>query len=161
MKDQILYDILAELDIPFTEISHPAVYTVAEAQALERQLDGADCKNLLLTDRHGTQFFLVVLKAHKRADIKAISRLTGVPHLRFASAGQLQTVLHLIPGSVTPLGIVHDKDNLVTLLLDRELEHCPLQCHPNVNTRTMVLAYEDLIRMTEHLHHRWMLFDAQ
>jgi len=160
VTDRNIYDILAELQINYEEICHPAVYTVAEAQALERQLDGADCKNLLLTDRHGTQFFLIVLAAEKKANIKEISTLVGVPHLRFASAEQLQNVLGVIPGSVTPLGIIHDMNNLTTLLFDQALENRPIQCHPNINTRTLVLSYGDLIRFVEHEHHKWMLFDA-
>ena len=160
MTDRNIYDILAELQIDYEEICHPAVYTVAEAQALECQLDGADCKNLLLTDRRGTQFFLVVLSAEKKANIKKISALVGVPNLRFASAEQLQNVLGVIPGSVTPLGIIHDTNNLTTLLFDRELENRPIQCHPNVNTRTLVLSYGDLIRFVEHEHHKWTVFDA-
>ena len=161
MIQRDLYARLAELEISYEEISHPAVFTVAEANALEQQLDGADCKNLFLADRRGERFFLVVLTADKKANIKAISKLTGVPNLRFASAEQLQNILRLFPGSVTPLGILHDQNNLVTVLIDRDLEHQPLQCHPNVNTKTMVLAYEDLIKFIEQEQHSWMLFDAQ
>ena len=160
MTDRDLYAILAELEITYEEVSHPAVFTCAEAHALVRKLNGAESKNLLLTDRHGERFFLVILSAEKRADIKAISRLTGVPHLRFASAQQLEETLNLIPGSVTPMGIIHDTENRVTLLIDRDLENQPLQCHPNTNTRTLVLAYQDLLRFLEHENHRWMLFDA-
>ena len=74
MMQRDLYARLAELEISYEEISHPAVFTVAEAHALERQLDGADCKNLFLADRRGERFFLVVLTADKKANIKAINK---------------------------------------------------------------------------------------
>ena len=160
MTDRDLYAVLAQLEIPYEEFSHPAVYTCAEAHALERKIPGTECKNLLLADRRGDRFFLVILAAEKRADIKAISQLTGVPHLRFASVEQLDVVLHLIPGSVTPMGIIHDTEHRVTLLIDRDLENQQLQCHPNTNTRTIVLAYKDLLRFLAHENHTWLLFEA-
>ena len=34
------------------------------------------------------------------------------------------------------VGIIHDTENRVTLLIDRDLENQQIQCHPNTNTRT-------------------------
>ena len=46
-----LYTILEQLQIAYEEVSHPAVYTVEQAHALGRLLDGMDCKNLFLRFR--------------------------------------------------------------------------------------------------------------
>ena len=55
-------------------------------------------------------------------------------------------LLGLIPGAVTPLGILNDSEKKVKLFLDEE----PLKCgligvHPNDNTATVWLKTTDLI----------------
>ena len=58
----------------------------------------------------------------KRANIKDIAKLVNESHLSFASEIELNNILKLKPGSVTPLGIINDKDNIVTLIIDNELK---------------------------------------
>ena len=42
----------------------------------------------------------------------------------FANEEELKDILNLTIGSVTPLGLVNDRNNLVTLLIDKELQNC-------------------------------------
>ena len=150
-----IYEVLKELNISYEEIEHPPVYTVEEAKAVEDGISGTGCKNLLLTDKKKEHFFLVILHEDKKADIKGISHLVGVPHLSFANGENLYEMLGLIPGSVSPLGIINDTENKVVLLIDSELKGKRLLFHPNVNTRTVSLEYEDLIRFIEYEKHIW------
>lgn len=62
-------------------------------------------------------YYLYVLEENKRADLKFLARFLQVSHLSFASEEELQNILGLEKGSVTPLGILHDKQNLVTFYL--------------------------------------------
>lgn len=144
-----LYAILEELEIEYEEIEHPPVYTVEEARSVQGKIEGIGCKNLLLTNKKKEKFFLVILEENKKADIKAISVLVGVPHLFFANSENLYETLGLIPGSVSPLGIINDKEKRVSLLIDEELKGKRLLFHPNTNTKTLSLSYEDLIRFVE------------
>ena len=105
-----LYTVLSELNIAYEQAEHPAVYTVEQAHALGRMLDGMDCKNLFLRDGKKRQYFLASFPAQKNVDLKALSATLGVKGLSFASAADLEAILHLIPGSVTPFGIIHDTE---------------------------------------------------
>ena len=53
-----IYEILDELKISYEEISHKAVFTVDEANAIEEQINGLGCKNLFLTNKKGKTIWL-------------------------------------------------------------------------------------------------------
>ena len=58
-------------------------------------------------------------------------------------------ILGLIPGAVTPLGLLNDQEHKVTFFLDKSfLEGSGLiGVHPNDNTATLWLRTEDLIAL--------------
>ena len=105
-----------------------------------------------------TRYYLIFLKAEKRADLKAIANLVGEAKLSFANEEELKNRLNLTIGSVTPLGLINDRDNLVTLLIDKELENQKVLAHPNVNTKTVSMQSSDLIKLVEHIKHQYILF---
>ena len=54
----------------------------------------------------------------------------------------------LTPGSVTPFGLLNDKDNLVKFYLDEDLvlsDEDIIGIHPNDNTATIWMKSSDLI----------------
>lgn len=150
-----LYELFKKLNISYEEIEHVAVYTVEEAKLVEEAITGVGCKNLFLTDKKG-KYFLVMIEESKKANIKEIAEIVGVNHLSFAKDDDLMSVLGLTPGSVTPLGIINDKDNKVTLLLDNDLEDKFLLVHPNTNTKTMKITYNDLIKFIDYTNHKYI-----
>lgn len=55
--------------------------------------------------------------------------------------------MNLIPGAVTPLGLLNDKEKKVQFFIDKDFmnnEHL-VGVHPNDNTATVWLKVEDLI----------------
>ena len=110
---------------------------------------------------HGVQLdFLVLLHEDKRADLKSISRQTGVRHLTFGSPEELQQLLGLTPGSVSPFGIIHDAANRVEILIDAELEGRQLLLHPNTNTKTVSMCYDHLLCFIHHFNHHISLLNC-
>lgn len=152
-----LYRVLSELDIHYEEVSHPPVYTVSEAHALGRLLSGTDCKNLFLCDSKKKRFFLAVYPAQKLVNLKSLSSTLGVKGLHFASPTDLDSILGLIPGSVTPLGIINDAEHRVEVLLDADLVGQTVLVHPNTNSKTISISFDDLIRFITHLNHLWQV----
>lgn len=57
--------------------------------------------------------------------------------------------LGLIPGAVTPLGVLNDETRSVKVFLDQNFLQEPglVGVHPNENTATVWLKAEDLIRI--------------
>ena len=59
------------------------------------------------------------------------------------------TLLGLEPGSVTPLGLLHDREHKVQLYLDEAFLADPglIGVHPNDNTATVWMKTQDLIHL--------------
>ena len=92
--------------------------------------------------------YLMVGKVYKSiVCIKEFRKKNNTRPLRFASENDLMDILGLIPGAVTPLGILNDEERKVQVFLDREfLEGRKLiGVHPNENTATVWLKTEDLL----------------
>lgn len=151
-----LYEVLKRLNIFYDEVCHEAVFTTEEAEFIKSRIEGIGCKNLFLTNHKGS-YYLVVLKDDKRANMKELSSFLGVSRLSFASEKELESILKLKKGSVTPLGIINDKNNLVTLILDRDLKENKILVHPNTNTKTISINFNDLIHFIEYENHKYLL----
>lgn len=153
-----IYKILMELNINYEEIEHKAIYTAEEAlqEDIANKIDGIGCKNLFVKSKD--RYYLIFIKAEKRADLKAIAHLVNEAKLSFASEEELKDILDLTIGSVTPLGLINDKNNLVTLLIDKELANEKVLAHPNINTKTVSMQLSDLIKLVQHIKHQYILF---
>lgn len=150
-----LYEILNTLNIKYKEVKHEAAYTVSDMDKININLDGIGCKNLFLKNKDN-KFYLVVLPDKKRANIKEIEKIVDAKNLSFASPDTLEEILNLKPGSVTPLGIMNDKENKVTVILDKELQNNHVLIHPLINTKTVSIYYDDLIRFIEYFKHKYI-----
>lgn len=145
-----LYDIFTKLDIDYDEIEHEPVFTADDAARLvDGRIDGLGCKSLFLTDKKGC-YYLVLAPDNKRADLKMLSKTLNCGHLSFASDRKLKEILDLTPGSVTPFGVMNDKSHEVVILIDADAVDKRLLFHPLVNTRTVAISYDDLIRFLDY-----------
>lgn len=151
----MLYDVLSELNIQYSETAHKAVTTVEEAQSVKKLINGTGCKNLFLTD--GKIFVLAVLHENSRADLRSIASAAGTSRLHFASEEELMKKLGLERGSVSPLGIINDKDHSVKLAVEGALNGHKLLMHPNVNTRTVCMDFDDLIKFIKHFDNEYVM----
>ena len=107
-----------------------------------------------LKDKKGG-YWLAVLEENARADLKGIAGQVGCARLSFADEEALINVLGLTPGSVTPFGVLNDKDGRVTVLVDESLKAQHVLQHPNRNTATLTLKMEDLLRFITHTGHEY------
>ena len=141
-----LFAALARLGIATTTVEHPAVFTVAESDALERDITGGHTKNLFLKDAKG-QLFLIVAEAHTAVDLKGLHKALGCARLSFGKADLLAEVLGVTPGSVTAFAAINDRAARVSVIVDAALmAHAAINCHPLVNTATTTVDRDDLIR---------------
>lgn len=123
--------------------------TVSEAKAYGG-FDADGCKNLFLHDSKTGKYYLVVLLEDKKAHSNTIRKQVNASRLMFGSEEKLEELLGVRPGSVSPLGIVHDRNKEVIVLVDEDLPKCTKVCfHPNINTATLVLDYSDFERFLQ------------
>ncbi|MCW5731274.1 MAG: prolyl-tRNA synthetase associated domain-containing protein [Alphaproteobacteria bacterium] len=140
---------------------HVPVYTVEESKAFRGRIDGAHCKSLFLKDRRD-QLYLVVCLEHRRLDMKRLEKAIGSGRLSFASPELLMAHLGVIPGSVTPFGLINDRDGRVQVLLDRDMMGIsPLNYHPLRNDATTQIAPADLLRFLASTGHRPRAIDLE
>ena len=145
-KEKVLKK-LDELNIHYKLIDHPAVYTIDTMDELHLNKNGHIVKNLFLKNSNGKKHYLVVLKGDKKADLKSIKSQINSTALSFASEEILEKHLGLSKGAVTPLGIINDDEHFVNIVLDEDLKNEEiLGVHPNVNTSTVFISYNDLIK---------------
>ena len=79
------------------------------------------CKNLLLKDKKG-QAYLVVCDENDTADLRVVKyHLNTQGNLYFASRDSLWTLLHVQPGGLTPLALIHPSGRAVRILVDASL----------------------------------------
>ncbi len=148
--EQPVYDFLNACGIAFTRHEHPPVPTVEEAEKHWAGIAATHCKNLFLRNQKGNRYYLVVVPHLKRVDLRAVAEQIGDGKLSFASAERLMTHLGLTPGSVSPFGLINDRDHIVRVVLDRDLKSATrVSFHPNINTVTVTIAAADFARFLE------------
>jgi len=141
---------LRELGITYTRHEHPPVATVEEAEQHWGSIGATHCKNLFLRNQKGNRHYLFVLAASKKADLKAVADQIGDGRLSFGSPERLMTHLGLTPGSVSPFGLINNRDHAVRLVLDRDLKAATrLMFHSNINTVTFTIAAADFARFLD------------
>lgn len=141
-----VYDLLDGLGIGYRTCVHPAAFTMEECEAVRSAIGAPVFKNLFLTNRQQTQFYLLMLPADKPFKTKFLSGQLGCARLSFASAEAMEQLLHIRPGAVSPMGLIHDREGRVMLIVDSDLRDTPVYaCHPCVNTASVVLSLDDLL----------------
>lgn len=155
-----LYADLQALNIPYDVVEHPAVFTVEESRAVDGDIPGGHTKNLFLKDAGG-RFWLVTVPAALRADLKALPAVMGAKRVSFGKGEDMERLIGVTPGSVTPLGAIADPEGAVTIVLDATLAAAErVNCHPLRNTATLGLSGADLVRALTHWGHPPVIIDV-
>ncbi len=151
-----LYRILEELNISFDYHEHPPVPTVEEASKYWKGIDSAHCKNIFFRNHKGNRHYLVIIDYRQVLDIHDLEKRLRQGKLSFASERRLKKYLGLTPGSVTPFGLINDRENHVHVFLDENLRHAErISFHPCINTASLVLPMKDFIRFLDHTGNTW------
>lgn len=147
MNKQDIFRFLKDNKIWFEITEHEAVYNMAELSQVDVPYPEADAKNLFIRDDKKQNYYLITVKGDKRVDLKAFRKAQQTRPLSFASEKDLMNILGLIPGSVTPLGVLNDTEMKVKVFLDEDFFKHPglVGVHPNDNTATVWLKTEDLV----------------
>lgn len=163
MNKQQIYDYLQENSIWHEITEHKAVYNMAELAEVPCPYPEADAKNLFVRDDKKQNYYLITVKGEKRVNLKAFRKAQGTRNLSFASAEDLMERLGLIPGAVTPLGVLNDETRSVKVFLDQDFLQEPglVGVHPNENTATVWLKAEDLIRIIREHGNEVVIFTCE
>jgi Ala-tRNA(Pro) deacylase len=150
---------LDKLGIRYQSHRHRPVFTVEEAKALRGELAGHHIKNLFLRNKKG-RMWLCVIDEDRPVDLAALADRLAAGRFSFGSPERLMTHLGVLPGAVTPMALVNDRDHLVQPVIDAKiLSGGPVNCHPLVNDMTLTIAPDDLLRFIAACGHQPVVLD--
>ena len=155
--------------------THPPLPTIELALEYWKDIDSTHCKNLFFRNHKGNRHYLVVFECHKELAIHSLEHMLRQGKLSFASSERMERCLGLLPGSVSPLGLIHDMDlvtigpdgtmmpkegvmakelfpngHRVKLFLDSDLQKSEhISFHPCDNTASAVLSNADFMKFLE------------
>ena len=145
-KEMRSYALLDSLGLEYRRVDHEHADTIEACEQVEGLLGCKICKNLFLTNRQQTDFYLLVMPGEKPFKTKLLSKQIGSARLSFASAEHMEKYLDITPGSVSILGLMNDKGGAVRLLVDSDLlKEEYFGCHPCINTSSLRLKTADVL----------------
>jgi len=140
---------------------HPPVFTCEQAEALCQEAPHAlSLKNLFMTDKKRKLKYLMTAMADTQTGFKPMAAAVeeAIPAMKpkggmtFAPQTDLKALMQLLPGSVTPLGLLNDGDGQVAFFLDQNIfgaEAELVSCHPNACHASVTMHREALVRFLQ------------
>ena len=149
MNKAEVYHYLDEHNISYEVDEHQVVFNMEELNFIELRYPEWVAKNLFIRDDKKHNYYLITVKGDKRVDLKDFRKQHGLRALSFASSDDLLVIMGLTPGSVTPLGILNDREQKVHFYLDEEFAQNKIGIHPNDNTATVWMQSDDLMNLIQ------------
>jgi Ala-tRNA(Pro) deacylase len=155
--------VLAYLDgknVSYDLIEHEPMYTIGQMEEAGLTAGIDVCKNLFLRDYKGKNHYLISFLCHKKMDLKEISQKLVSTRLSFASAQRLEQYLKLTQGAVSPFGLLNDSARTVEAVFDKALlGRTKTAFHPNDNSATVIIHFDDLLNIIQSLGNRITFID--
>ena len=148
--------LLKELQIEYTVEDTP-VMTIEQAKEYPLQHREAASKSLLLIDKKAAVFCVTVFE-DKRVDLKRLKELLGCSRLSFVNSHQALDLFGY-QGGISPLGVINDKTNAVTVVIDEYFKDKLIMIHPNSEKATMWLKCQDLVEVINKVGNKVMYLD--
>jgi Ala-tRNA(Pro) deacylase len=146
-----LFFLLEKLEIGFEYHEHPPLATIEEAIIHWKDYDSGKCKNIFFRNHKGDRHYLVILEHLRKLDIHDLEKRLKQGKLSFASDQRLKKYLGLEPGSVSPFGLINDREKHVHLFIDEKLkESGRLTFHPNDNRASLVISKSDFLKFLDY-----------
>lgn len=160
-KEIRCYDLLDRLGMEYWRTDHPdaEAYTMEDCREIDAVLGAMVCKNLFLTNKQHSAYYLLMMPGDKAFKTKELSPQIGSARLSFASAQEMEDLLGCSPGSSSILGLMNDTEGRVRLLVDEDvLQDEFLGCHPCTNTTSLKLRTREAFgRLLEAVGHEMTL----
>ena len=164
-------DFLEKHGLGYKLHTHPPLPTIELALEYWKEIDSTHCKNLFFRNHKGNRHYLVVFECPKELSIHTLEKSLRQGKLSFASQERMERCLGLLPGSVSPFGLINDMNltdeagnpkegvaakelfengHRVKLFLDQDLKTAErLSFHPCDNTASTVVSNDGFLRFLE------------
>lgn len=154
-KEIRVYDLLDRLNIEYEYVDHAPAMTMEECAEIDKVVNAAICKNLMLCNRQKTAFYMLMMPGDKKFLTKELSSQINSARLSFADGSDMEAFLDITPGSLSVMGLMNDRENRVQLLIDEDLLASEyFGCHPCINTSSLRIKIKDLLeKFLPEVHH--------
>lgn len=145
---------LEDLKIKYRLYKHPPVYTCEESEKLKVTIRGMHAKSLLVKGKNTGKFYMIILPCNERMDRKRLREFIE-EDITFANSEELDKLLDLKPGSVSPFAIIRDKEHKIIIIFEKKVWNSKiLNFHPNINTETIELENSELKKYVKSLNNK-------
>jgi Ala-tRNA(Pro) deacylase len=158
-----VYDYLDSLQIFYQRTDHEEALTMEDCIRIGEALGCKICKNLFLSNRQQTDFYLLLMPGDKPFKTKELSPQLHTARLSFGTPQQMEEMLDTMPGSASVLGLMNDAANRVQLVIDRDVvRDTYIGCHPCRNTSSLKIRTADILDVfLPAVHHEPVYVDLK
>ncbi|WP_155964821.1 prolyl-tRNA synthetase associated domain-containing protein [Streptococcus ruminantium] len=150
--ENLVFERLAQLGMNYEIVEHPAALTTQDADRYIEGLEGVRTKSMFLTNKKKTAYYLLIMDDQKQLDMDLFRELVGANRIRMASSDSLMEKMQLPVGVVSVFGLLNNPERDIQVYFDKEILSDPiLTFHPNVNTKTIFIKTEDVLRFVEEI----------
>ncbi len=150
---------LDDLGIKYSIFEHEAVRTMEDMTKIMEEVPGMHFKNLFVRDQKGKNHYLCVIEESREVSLSDLADKLDSGKLSFCSDKRLMKYLGLTPGCVGPFGLINDKKQEVTLVLDKALFTAEtVNFHPNRNTAMLSISKSDFLEYIDELEYDYIKY---
>ena len=144
---QGVYDFLRGKGVDFEVTEHQPMFSMNQLPEVKLPYPEADSKNLFVRDDKKRNYYLITVRGNKRADLRKFQENNATRRLSFASAEDLMQMLQVVPGCVSPFGLLNNDAKNVQFYVDEAFSEGGglMGIHPNDNTATVWIKMSDLL----------------
>lgn len=141
---------LKELNIQYQLVEHEPALTTEQADKFIEGIEGIRTKTMFLTNKKKKKFYLVIMDDAKRLDMNKFKNIVEEKQIKMASEDTLLEKMLLLPGVVSPFGLLNNKDKDIQIYFDKEImNEDRMSFHPNTNEKTIFIRTDDLFKFIE------------
>lgn len=146
---QKIFKILDDLDIKYTNYEHKPTHSTKDSKWVD--IPWKRVKSLLLRNKKSTNFYMVVLWDYKNLEVNKVRYFFDDSKLSFVSAEQMEELIGLKPGNVSPYALINNAEKNIKLLFDIDLKWVLVGFHPLRNDNTIVTNMDDIEKFLDFL----------
>ena len=110
MNKKQIYEYIKNKRIWYKITEHKAVYSMSEISEVEIPYPESDAKKLICKRWQKENYYLITVRGNKRVNLKEFRKENNTRPLSFASEKRIERDNTILPGSVSPLGILNDTE---------------------------------------------------
>lgn len=149
---EIVVITLKHLNISVETVDHDPALTTEQADIFIEGIPGVRTKTMFLTNKKKTNFYLIIMDEGKKIDLNKFKETVDDKQIKIASENTLFEKMMLLPGVVSPFGLLNDKNHDIKVYIDKEIMNEErMSFHPNTNTKTIFINTTDLLRFLKSI----------